>query len=346
LCFGRRLYQHLHSSFISVDLSHGRDRKGIQGEHAKRCRNTYACAPAEEYPNENPVAKVVAHRAREEKKHGVEKAAALHNAGLVTQPDATVDEIAGRRANLEKAGAKAKAEAKGKLEELKLALAKVKAEAKKCAGPKTPAQPVGRAEEPGEEKALVYSSDMKNKPERQVPPPPKPPPPEMSSPPACGTNHPNAPPPAPPPPPAPAPVPRVVPPPHMPKVVPPPHMPIPKAHPSAPRVIPPRLSARPATVDASYTQRVHERNVEAASKAFRDAVVEHHRNGCPEHFSPFGVLLLRMMQAYEESTIWIFAQRQQTYTKDEMDAAKSSFRLAQQTKAMQQILNENMLNNH
>ena len=50
-------------------------------------------------PYHNPVAKVVAHRAREEKQHGVEKAAAMHNAGLLTQEDATVNENAGKPAN-------------------------------------------------------------------------------------------------------------------------------------------------------------------------------------------------------------------------------------------------------
>ena len=75
--------------------------KGIQGDQAARCRETYACEPAKR-PHHNPAAMVVEHRAREEKQHGVEKAVAMHNAGVLTQEDATVNENADKLAELEK----------------------------------------------------------------------------------------------------------------------------------------------------------------------------------------------------------------------------------------------------
>ena len=306
--------------------------KGIQGDQAARCMETYGCETAER-PYHNPVATVLENRAREEKQHGVEKAAALHNAALLTKEDATdkLAELAKRKGDLAEAQ-------KAQSEKLQSDFA----EAKKRKGPETVEQPVGRAEEPGQEEALG-SSDKNNKPERPVPPPvetsstanhPKPPPPHPE------TNHPKPPPPAPPPPPPPR-VPRVVvPPPHAPRVVQPP-----PAHPEAPMVVPPRqrLSDRPATVDASYQQRKHEINVEVKSKAFRDAVVEWYRNGCPPNHEAFGMRLLQMSQAYEESTRWICAQRQQVVNVDTLEAAMKVHKVLEQTKAYQQVLDEGIL---
>ena len=111
----------------------------------------------------------------------------------------------------------------------------------------------------------------------------------------------------------------------------------------APRVIPPpiqRKSAPPATVDASYMQRKYEHKVEVTSKAFRHEVMEYYRNGCPTNFSSFGMCLMQMLQAYEESTRWIWPQRQHKFTQDEMDVAKHSFRVAEQSAAFQQLMHE------
>ena len=318
--------------------------KGIQGDQAARFRESYGCEPAKR-PHHNPVALVVEHRAREEKQQGVEKAAAMHNAGLLTQEDARVNENADKLAELEKLKSDRAEARNAKLAKLKSDLA----EAKKNEGPKTAAQPVGRAEELGQEEALVGYSDKNNKPERPVPPPPKtsspanhpkPPPPKNTTTHNLKTNHPKPPPPAPPPPPPPH-VPKVVgPPPHVPRVV----QPLP-SHPGAPMVIPPRQrwSARPATVDASYQQRKHDIKVERTSKEFRDAVVEWYRNDCPENGEPFGMSLLHMMQAYEESTRWIRAQRQQDVNEDELKAAMKVHRVKEQSKAYQQVLDEGVL---
>ena len=287
--------------------------KGIQGDQAARCMETYGCEPAER-PYHSPVATVLENRAREEKQLGVEKAAAKHNAAVLTKEDATVHDNAGKLAELAKRKFDLAEEHKAKVDMLQSKFA----EAKKRKVPETVAQPVGRAEEPGQEEALG-SSDKNNKPERPVPPPV-----ETSS----TANHPKPPPPAPPPPPPPR-VPRVV--------VPPPH---------APRVIPPRVprvSDRPATVDASYQQRKHEINVEVKSKAFRDAVVEWYRNDCPPNHEAFGMRLLQMSQAYEESTRWICAQRQQDVNVDTLEAAMKVHKVLEQTKAYQQVLDEGIL---
>ena len=318
--------------------------KGIQGDQAARCMETYGCEPAER-PYHSPVATVLENRAREEKQLGVEKAAAKHNAAVLTKEDATVNDNADKLAELAKRKCDLAEERKAQLDKLQSEFA----EAKKRKGPETVAQPVGRAEEPGQEEALG-SSDKNNKPERPVPPPvetsstanhPKPAPPKNTTTHILKTNHPKPPPPAPPPPPQPH-VPRVVgPPAHVPRVVQPP-----PAHPVAPMVIPTRqrLSARPATVDASYQQRKHDIKVEVTSKAFRDAVVEWYRNGCPEnHTEPFGMRLLRMRQAYEESTKWICAQRQQDVNEDELEAAMKVHRVKEQSKAYQQVLDEGVL---
>ena len=345
LCFGRRLYHYIHSSFVSVDLSHGRDMKGIQGDKAARCMETYGCETAER-PYHNPVATVLENRAREEKQLGVEEAAAKHNAAVLTKEDATVHDNAGKLAELAKRKFDLAEEHKAQLDKLQSEFA----EAKKRKGPETVAQPVGRAEEPGQEEALG-SSDKNDKPERPVPPPvetsstanhPKPAPPKNTTTHILKTNHPKPPPPAPPPPPPPH-VPRVVGPPahvHVPRVVQPP-----PAHPVAPMVIPTRqrLSARPATVDASYQQRKHEFQLEVTSKAFRDAVVEWYRNGCPPNHEAFGMRLLRMRQAYEESARWVCAQRQQAVNDDELDAAMKVHQVKEQSKAYQQALDEGLI---
>ena len=313
--------------------------KGIQGDQAARCVETYGCETAER-PYRSPVATVLENRAREEKQLGVEKAAAKHNAAVLTKEDATVNDNADKLAELAKRKCVLVEEHKAQMDKLQSEFV----EAKKRKGPETVAQPVGRAEEPGQEEALVGSSDKNNKPERPVPPPPKTSSPanHPKPPPHPETNHPKPPPPAPPPPPPPH-VPRVVGPPahvHVPRVVQPP-----PAHPGAPMVIPPRqrLSARPATVDASYQQRKHEINVEVKSKAFRDAVVEWYRNDCPPNHEAFGMRLLQMSQAYEESTRWICAQRQQVVNVDTLEAAMKVHKVLEQTKAYQQVLDEGIL---